>query len=99
MTFVKGDPRINRTGRPRSFDKLRDLAQELSDEIARDQAGQPVTHMGEVMTNIEVLMRKMMIDDPGRFVEIAYGKVPTPPLDITSDGGPISISLKWSEET
>lgn len=27
--FVKGDPRINRKGRPKSFDELRSLAQDL----------------------------------------------------------------------
>ena len=32
--FVKGDPRINRKGRPRSFKELRDLARQIAEEKA-----------------------------------------------------------------
>lgn len=34
MPFVKGDPRINRKGRPKSFDKWRDLLIDISNEPA-----------------------------------------------------------------
>ena len=34
--FVKGDPRINRNGRPKSFDALRALAQEIAHEVEND---------------------------------------------------------------
>lgn len=34
-TFVKSDPRINRKGRPKSFDGLRALAQEIAHEVAK----------------------------------------------------------------
>ena len=42
--FVKGDPRINRKGRPKSFDALRSLAQEIAHEAAKkskEQGGGP----------------------------------------------------------
>jgi hypothetical protein len=65
--FVKGDKRINRNGRPKSFDKLRKLAQQISHEPIADDAS---------MTAIEAILRQMAHDNPARFVEIAFGKVP-----------------------
>jgi hypothetical protein len=65
--FVKGDKRINRNGRPKSFDKLRHLAQQISHEPIAD---------GSTMTAIEAILRQMAHDNPARFVEIAFGKVP-----------------------
>ena len=44
--FKKGDPRINRKGRPKSFDKLRDLAVSLANETAKDSAGKAVEFSG-----------------------------------------------------
>lgn len=69
--FRKGDPRINRKGRPKSFDKLRSLAQMIAveDGITTDEA---------ILSNVEVILRGMMKNDPKLFLEIAYGKVPNP---------------------
>lgn len=72
--FTKGDPRINRKGRPKDFQALRELAKFIADE--------PITSGdGKVkMTRIELILREMSISkDPRQrlaFVEIAYGKVP-----------------------
>jgi hypothetical protein len=65
--FVKGDARINRKGRPKSFDQLRALAQKISHEPI-----QP----GATMTAAEAILRQMAHDNPARFIEIAFGKVP-----------------------
>jgi hypothetical protein len=89
--FVKGDPRCWRNGRPKSFDKLRKLAQQIADESATSgdkpiivgaqvviQAGEQIIIGGHVATQAEMLLREMLQRNPEKFTEIAYGKVPTP---------------------
>ena len=70
--FVKGDPRINRKGRPRSFDALRTLAQQIAHEPTPDVVD------GHVVTRAEAILRDMAgdPDQHQRFLEIAFGKVP-----------------------
>jgi hypothetical protein len=82
--FTKGDPRINRKGRPRHFDALRTLAQQIAHEVAtkKDADGNdiPLVIDDHVVTNIEAVMRSWMKSkSPAlqqKFVEYAYGKVP-----------------------
>ena len=73
--FVKGDPRINRKGRPKSFDALRQLAQSLANEPAVNKDGIEVVIDDHIATQAEMILRDMMRSNPERFVEIAYGKV------------------------
>lgn len=84
MTFKKGDPRINRKGRPKSFDALRDLAVKIAQEPIKD---------GATVTVIEAMLRRMAAEDPTKFIEIAYGKVPNP-IDITSGGKKIKTAIE-----
>jgi hypothetical protein len=65
-TFVKGDPRINRNGRPKAFDYIRELAQQIGDEV------DPVIKK----TNAEIVLRKLMKEHGDKFLEVAYGKTP-----------------------
>ena len=55
--FVKGDPRINRKGRPKSFDQLRSLAQQIAHEVAK-AGGEPVIIDGHSVTVAEAIMRQ-----------------------------------------
>lgn len=85
--FKKGDARINRKGRPRSFDKLRKLAQAIALENA-----------SETMTVIEVIMRKWATSKDPRlqqaFIEYAYGKVPTQNEVTGKSGEPIKFIIE-----
>ena len=87
--FVKGDPRINRNGRPKSFDQLRELFQQIASEEVENYDGKKVTRaeaIGMIMASDKRLMRE--------FLEFAYGKVPLSQIvDITSGGKP----LNWKD--
>ena len=77
--FKRGDARINRRGRPKSFDALRTLTQQIAHEVVtRD--GEPVVMGGHALTVVEAILRQWaQSKNPAlqlRFMEIAYGKVP-----------------------
>jgi isopentenyl phosphate kinase len=86
--FKKGDPRINRLGRPKSFDALRELAQQIANEVATS-GGKPVVIAGHTCTNAEVVMRQWLQSGKPQlqqgFIEIAFGKVPTRLEIVTQD--------------
>lgn len=71
--FTKGDKRINRKGRPKSFDALRKLAQGISHENVTNAKG-------ETVTVVEAVLRQWAASKDPRlqmqFVEVAYGKAP-----------------------
>ena len=90
--FVKGDPRINRNGRPKSFDALRALAQDIAHEKAK-AGGNAVVIDGHSVTVAEAILRQWaQSKNPTlqrQFIEVAFGKVPQA-VEITGkDGGPI----------
>jgi hypothetical protein len=73
--FTKGDPRINRKGRPKSFDELRELARQIAQEPHPSDLAK-----AHGWTRIEVLLRDWVSSGNKQkqqaFVETAYGKVP-----------------------
>jgi hypothetical protein len=83
--FVKGDPRINRNGRPKSFDQLRALFQEIAgEEIVDDGKKRTRAHViGIAMSKDKKLMRD--------FLEFAFGKVPQ---KLEHEG---NLNVSWKE--
>ena len=79
--FKKGDdPRRNRNGRPKSFDALRKLAQQIATEDVK-QNGQPLIIDDHKVTVIEAVMRALASSKNPRdrelFLKYAYGAPPT----------------------
>ena len=91
--FKKNDPRINRSGRPPSFDALRLLAREIAHEKAKTK-GETVVINGKAVTISEVILRQWAQDKKMQkhFIEIAYGKVPNIDEVTGKDGGPIEFN-------
>lgn len=74
--FVKGDPRINRDGRPKDSVGLAALARRISHEKATRKDGTPLLGPdGKPITVVEAILRQMA-NDPKRqdaFLNRAYG--------------------------
>lgn len=79
-TFRKGDPRINRKGRPKVFDELRGLSLQIAHEPAIGKDGEPIVINGHKVTMIEARLRQWWQSKDPRLqiaaMEIAFGKVP-----------------------
>jgi hypothetical protein len=90
IPFVKGDPRINRKGRPKSFDALRKLAV----QIAGEQAGE--TELTRVQLMLKAMASSKNPRDRELFLAYAYGK-PRTEVDVTSGGDPIRFVVEMDE--
>jgi len=95
--FTKGDPRINRKGRPKSFDALRELAQQIAHEAAQT-GGQPLVINGHTVTVAEAILRQWATSKNPQlqraFMEVAFGKVPDKVEMSGRDGEAIETVLK-----
>lgn len=104
--FQKGDTRINRKGRPKTFDAARELAQQIAHEIAKvkDKDGKesPLIIDGHYVTVAESVLRSWAASgDPKlstSFMEWAYGKVPSVTEVTGKDGTALSIKLQWGDD-
>src|SRR6266581_3014546 len=71
--FVKGDARINRSGRPKGFDAFRRAAQAIACEMVTDSEGNK-------MRCVEAMLRSWAKSEEPvlqkAFIEYAFGKVP-----------------------
>ena len=82
--FKKGDPRINRGGRPKGFDALRKMGLKVAaEEAAYDQ------DLEQTLSRIQLMFRAMSTSknpaDKKLFLEYTYGKVKEV-IDVTSAG-------------
>lgn len=88
---------INRKGRPKSFDALRELAQQIANEEAKanDQA---IIINGHKATVSEIILREWATSDNPQlqraFIELAFGKVPDK-IDVTGVG---NIVINWGDD-
>lgn len=99
-TFEKGagkDPRINRKGRPKSFDAVRALFQSIAQEPIVQKDGTHYVIDNHIVTIIEGIGRSWATSKNGQmqkaFVEVAYGQVPSVTRLEGQDGGPIQITI------
>ena len=88
-TFTKNDPRINRNGRPKSFDQCRTLAQEIAHAVKENG-----------LSTVETILQRWADSkdfiEANRFLEIAYGKVPDK-IETTIDDKR-TLHLHWPHE-
>lgn len=86
--FTKGDSRIWKHGRPKSFDALRELAQQIAHETAQ-AGGNDVVINGHKVTVSEAILRQWAMSKNPQlqraFIEVAFGKVPDN-INMNNDG-------------
>jgi hypothetical protein len=85
---------------------LRSLAQEIAHEAAKqskEQGGGPLVLDGHVVTVTEAIMRSWAVSkDPRlqqKFIEVAYGQVPSVTRLEGQDGGPIQVTITRKAES
>ena len=83
IPFVKGDKRINRKGRPRSFDALRKLAIKIAGETIPNPQGEDYTRIEEMLRVLT--SSKAAPADRALFLAYAYGK-PKDEIALSGDG-------------
>jgi len=88
--FQKGDPRINRLGRPRKSDLIAELAKSLLEEPVE------TGHESQTITRLESILREWL--ESGSFqkklavIQYAYGKIP---LESDSEDRDVQIVVNW----
>ena len=100
--FDKRPAAINRKGRPKSFDMLRELAQQIAHETVKNKDGDPVVVEGHIATVTEVILRKWAASGDPRlqmaFVEVAYGKEASKVELTGKDGAPLKAYVSISPD-
>lgn len=91
--FVKGDKRINRNGRPKSFDQLRKLAQRILSEAIEENDTYKITRIEKML--------KSMADgrssaDRQTVLAYAYGK-PKETVEVQQDAK-VKVEIEYIED-
>jgi len=77
--FERGDPRINRNGRPTAFDTLRKMARRIAEATDPDQE----------LRNVERILtdwaHSKVFEKQKQLLELAYGKVPNAPIELPTN--------------
>jgi hypothetical protein len=77
--FDKRKEAINRKGRPKTFDALRELAQQIAHETAKS-GGEEIVIDGHRATVAEMILRSWATSKNPQlqksFIEVAFGKIP-----------------------
>jgi hypothetical protein len=93
IPFTKGDSRINRNGRPKNLDAMRELAREMGYE-PMDIRSDP-----NALTYIEAILRDWMksknFHKQLAFIQYAFGKVPDK-LEVNREGN--RVIIEWGDE-
>ena len=94
-TFQKGhDPRRNTKGRPKSFNALRELAQQIGHEDVM-RGDEPMVVNGKKVSVTEAILRAWAASKNPRlqqaFMEIAYGKTPAAVEVSGKDGQAVQV--------
>ena len=96
--FDKRKHAINRNGRPKTFDAVRTLAQQIAHETAK-AGGSEVVIDGHRVTVTEAILRQWATSKDARlqqaFMEWAYGKPPQEVKHQGSDGGPVVLRVEY----
>jgi hypothetical protein len=78
--FKKDDPRINRKGRPKDFDALRELAREILSQAVLVPVGKGKNKQEIVLTRVETILMDWVMGTNFQkqlaVIQYAYGKVP-----------------------
>lgn len=90
---------INRKGRPKTFDALRILAQQIAHECAIDpKTKEALVISGRKVTVAEAILRTWARSTNSKlqtqFMEVAFGKVPTP-VDLSGSIGVHDDLAEW----
>ena len=93
VPFTKGDTRINRNGRPKNLDAMREMARELGYEPV------DIRSDAEAMSYIEAIFRDWMksknFHKQLAFIQYAFGKVPDK-LEVNREGN--RVIIEWGDD-